>query len=162
MRQLQHEAVLRLFEARHRDLPGKVHKAAALFISADDKAISGRLNMLVKQNLLLISNRYSMWMTLYRAKAIESNFVFMQVKGAVYKGMSRLVISRELVPQFFSCVYLLKHNILCSSLKMNTGYGTDCGLQLKQREASFPHYNLIVRKESDGITDIIEAILMVH
>lgn len=162
MRQIQHKAVSRFFETRHRDLPEKVHKAAALFISADDKAISGRLNMLVKQNLLLISNRYSMWMTLYRAKAIESNFVFMQVKGAVYKGMSRLVISRELVPQFFSCVYLLKHNILCSSLKMNTGYGTDCGLQLKQREASFPHYNLIVRKESDGITDIIEAILMVH
>ncbi len=44
--------------------------------------------MLVKQNLLLISNRYSMWMTLHRAKAIESNYVFMQVKGAVYKGMS--------------------------------------------------------------------------
>lgn len=44
--------------------------------------------MLVKQILLLISNRYSMWMTLYRAKAIESNYVFMQVKGAVYKGMS--------------------------------------------------------------------------
>ncbi len=34
-------------------------------------------------------------MTLYRAKAIESNYVFMQVKGAIYKGMSRLVISRE-------------------------------------------------------------------
>lgn len=29
-----------------------------------------------------------MWMTLYRAKAIESKYVFMQVKGAVYKGMS--------------------------------------------------------------------------
>lgn len=29
-----------------------------------------------------------MWMTLYRAKAIESNYVFMQAKGAVYKGMS--------------------------------------------------------------------------
>lgn len=29
-----------------------------------------------------------MWMTLYRAKAIESNYVFMQVKGAVCKGMS--------------------------------------------------------------------------
>lgn len=57
-------------------------------IAAYDRAISGRLNMLVKQNLLLISNRYSMWMTLYRAKAIESNYVFMQVKGAVYKGMS--------------------------------------------------------------------------
>ena len=41
-----------------------------------------------------------MWMTLYRAKSIESNYVFMQVKGTVYKGMSRLVISRELVPQF--------------------------------------------------------------
>lgn len=57
-------------------------------IAAYDRAISGRLNMLVKQNLLLISNRYSMWMTLYRAKAIESNYVIMQVKGAVYKGMS--------------------------------------------------------------------------
>lgn len=94
--------------------------------------------MLVKQNLLFISNRYSIWMTLYRAKAIESNFVFLQVKGAVYKGMSRLVISRGLVPQFFSRVYLLKHNILCSLSKMNTGYGTGEGLQLKQREASFP------------------------
>lgn len=118
--------------------------------------------MLVKQNLLFISNRYSMWMTVYWAKVIESNFVFMQVKGAVYKGMSRLVISCELVPQFFSCVYLLKHNILCSSSKKNTGYGTSEGLQLKQREASFPHYNLIVRKESDGIAVKIEAILMVH
>ena len=29
MRELQHEAVLRLFEARHRGLPGKVRKAAA-------------------------------------------------------------------------------------------------------------------------------------
>ena len=29
MRQLQHEAVLRLFETRHRDLPGKVREAAA-------------------------------------------------------------------------------------------------------------------------------------
>lgn len=29
-----------------------------------------------------------MWMTLFRVKAIESNYVFMQVKGAVYKGMS--------------------------------------------------------------------------
>lgn len=97
---------MRFFETRHRDLPGKVREAAALFIPADDKAISGRLNMLVKQNLLLISNRYSMWMIFYRAKAIESNIVFMQVKGAVYKGMSRLVISRELVPQFlaaFTC-----------------------------------------------------------
>ncbi len=36
------------------------------------------------------------------------------------------------------------------------------GLQLKQREASFPHYNLIVRKESDGIAVKIEAILVVH
>lgn len=47
-----------------------------------------------------------MWMTVYWAKAIESIFVFMQVKGAVYKGMSRLVISCELVPQFlaaFTC-----------------------------------------------------------
>ena len=43
-----------------------------------------------------------------------------------------------------------------------TGYGTGEGLQLKQREASFPHYNLIVRKESDGIVVKIEAILMVH
>lgn len=59
-----------------------------MFIAAYDRAISGRLNMLVKQNLLLISNRYSMWMTLHRAKAIESNYVSMQVKGAVYKGMS--------------------------------------------------------------------------
>lgn len=29
-----------------------------------------------------------MLMTLYLAKAIESNYVFMQVKGAVYKGMN--------------------------------------------------------------------------
>ena len=36
------------------------------------------------------------------------------------------------------------------------------GLQLKQREAPFPHYNLIVRKESDGIAVKIEAILVVH
>lgn len=28
MRNLQHEAVVRLFEARHRDLPGKVREAA--------------------------------------------------------------------------------------------------------------------------------------
>ena len=88
MRQIQHEAVSRFFETRRQDLPGKACEAVAYFIAAYDRAISGRLNMLVKQNLLLISNRYSMWMTLYRAKAIESNYVFMQVKGAVYKGMS--------------------------------------------------------------------------
>lgn len=29
MRQLQHEAVLRLFETRHRHLPGKVRQATA-------------------------------------------------------------------------------------------------------------------------------------
>lgn len=55
--------------------------AARIFIAADDQAINGRPNMLVKQNLLLISNRYSMWMTFYRSKAIEPNFVFVQVKG---------------------------------------------------------------------------------
>lgn len=38
----------------------------------------------------------------------------------------------------------------------------DEGLQLKQREASFPHYNLIVRKELDGIAVKIETMLMVH
>lgn len=34
-------------------------------------------------------------------------------------------------------------------------------LQSKQRDASFPHYNLIVRKEPDGIAVKIEAMLMV-
>lgn len=29
-----------------------------------------------------------MWMTLYRAKAIDDNYIIMQVKGAVCKGMS--------------------------------------------------------------------------
>lgn len=29
MRQIQHEAVSRFFETRHRDLPGKVREAAA-------------------------------------------------------------------------------------------------------------------------------------
>lgn len=37
----------------------------------------------------------------------------------------------------------------------------DEGLQFKQRDASFPHYNLIVRKEPDGIAAKIEAMLMV-
>lgn len=36
------------------------------------------------------------------------------------------------------------------------------GLQLKQREAPFPHYNLIVQKEPDGIAVKLEAILMAY
>lgn len=101
-------------------------------------------------------------MTFYRSKAIEPIFVFMQVKGAVYRAMGRLVNSREFVSLYFSCVYLLKHNILCLSIKKNTGYGMDEGLQFKHRETSFPHYNLIVRKVLDGIAVKIEAMLMVH
>lgn len=38
----------------------------------------------------------------------------------------------------------------------------DKGLQFNHREASFPHYNLIVRKEPDEIAVKIEAMLMVH
>lgn len=76
--------------------------------------------------------------------------------------MGQLVNSREFASSFFNCVYLLKHNILCSSIKNNTGYGMDEGLQFNHREASFPHYNLIVRKEPDGIAVKIEAMLMVH
>lgn len=34
------------------------------------------------------------------------------------------------------------------------------GLQFKQREASFPHYNPIFRKELDGIAVKTEAMLM--
>lgn len=34
-------------------------------------------------------------------------------------------------------------------------------LQSKKRDASFPHYNLIVRKGPDGIAVKIEAMLMV-
>ena len=134
--------------------------AARILIAADNRAISERPNMLVKQNLLLISNKYSMRMAFYRVKAIEPNFVFMQVKEVVYRGMGRFVKSRGFVSYFFSCVYLLKHNILCSPSKKNTGYGMNEGLQFKQREASFPHYNPIFRKELDGIAVKTEAMLM--
>lgn len=47
-----------------------------------------------------------MRMTFYWAKAIEPNFVFMQVKGVVYRGIGRLVNSRGFVSYYFSCVYL--------------------------------------------------------
>lgn len=58
--------------------------------------------MLVKQNLLLISNKYSMRMAFYRVKAIEPNFVFMQVKEVVYRGMGRFVKSRGFVSYFLA------------------------------------------------------------
>lgn len=40
-------------------------------------------------------------MAFYRVKAIEPNFVFMQVKGVVYRGMGPLVKSRGFVLYFF-------------------------------------------------------------
>lgn len=40
-------------------------------------------------------------MTFCRPKAIEPNYVFMQVKGAVYRGRERLVNSRGFVLYIF-------------------------------------------------------------
>lgn len=58
---------------------------ALVLIAADCRAISERPNMLVKQNLLLISNRHSMRMGFRWVLICGTLFEFMQVNEAASK-----------------------------------------------------------------------------